>query len=146
KRTGGTIGGWKAVIAEMGEAPLSDAMSKALDGAAQAAQGKFERAMAEMRAGGAKGAAGNFRELGPEAPAAGAAKWGLAGALESVGKLDEALSAFQKAVDLGPELPEAWRDLGALRAVRGERDAAVACFDKAQGLDPSDPWVHVERL
>jgi len=59
---------------------------------------------------------------------------------------EEAIAAWEKAVKLSPGLPTAWRNLGiAYFNVRGEKDAALAAFDRAFQANPNDGRVLYER-
>lgn len=67
-------------------------------------------------------------------------------ALEHAGRGDFSAAAdiLLQTVELAPGFATAWFALGAIRDRLGERDAAVAAFDKAQRLDPDD--YHGARL
>ena len=52
---------------------------------------------------------------------------------------DEALDAYQRASKINPELGEdVYLKLGNIRYKRGEREEAVACWERALALDPSN--------
>lgn len=76
----------------------------------------------------------------------------LAYLLEHTNRLDEALSAFRKAVALDPKLNRAWYGLG-LTLIRQQRfEEAVAALKRNTELQPMSPYgwyqlarVHVDR-
>ncbi len=47
-----------------------------------------------------------------------------------------ALERFETAVELDAEMPEAWSNLGVVRAQGGDRKAAAECFERALSIDP----------
>ncbi len=51
---------------------------------------------------------------------------------------DDALRALNKAVELRPDLAEAWSDLGEARKAKLDNRGAVAAFKKAVDLNPDD--------
>ena len=61
-------------------------------------------------------------------------------------RYDEAMELWQRAAMLDPAFPTVHRNLGiALFNVRGDADAAVAAFDRAQAADPKDARIVYER-
>jgi tetratricopeptide (TPR) repeat protein len=61
-------------------------------------------------------------------------------------RYDEAIELWQRAASLDAAFPTVHRNLGiALFNVRGDADAAVAAFDRAQAADPSDGRILYER-
>ncbi len=69
-------------------------------------------------------------------------KWALDHAAR--GDLAGAADILQQTVDLAPGFATAWFALGAIRDQFGDRDGAVAAFEKARRLDPED--YHGARL
>ena len=54
----------------------------------------------------------------------------------SIGKMDDALLAFQKAVDLDPTNAGFVSDLGFTFFLQGRHEAALACYDRAIKISP----------
>lgn len=54
----------------------------------------------------------------------------------SVGKMDDALLAFQKAVDLDPTNAVLVSDLGFTYFLQDRHEAALACYDRAIAMSP----------
>ena len=52
-------------------------------------------------------------------------------------KPDEALIAFDKAIELDPQLAEAWNNKGNALDVQGKHDEAIKAYDEALRLDPN---------
>jgi protein O-mannosyl-transferase len=73
---------------------------------------------------------------GPDPAQAARVRNNLGGALERIGKPDEALEQFIKAVQLNGSYPEAHCNLGRILAQRGQRDEAVAHLREALRLKP----------
>lgn len=69
-------------------------------------------------------------------------KWALEHAAR--GDFGSAADILVQTVELAPGFATAWFALGAIRDRLGERDAAIAAFDKARRLDPDD--YHGARL
>jgi predicted TPR repeat methyltransferase len=69
-------------------------------------------------------------------------KWALDHAAR--GDFAAAADILAQTVELAPDFATAWFALGAIRDRLGERDAAVAAFDKVRRLDPDD--YHGARL
>jgi predicted TPR repeat methyltransferase len=55
------------------------------------------------------------------------------------GDLVAAADLLQQAIELAPGFVSAWFSLGEIREQLGERDAAIAAFQKARETEPSDP-------
>jgi tetratricopeptide (TPR) repeat protein len=53
-------------------------------------------------------------------------------------QLDKAMLELQKAVQLRPDYPEAWSDLGGLRRLSFDQKGAVQALEKAVALNPND--------
>ena len=53
-------------------------------------------------------------------------------------RFDEAISCFQRAADLRPDVPDAWRNLGTALADAGRFDEAIACYQRVLVLAPND--------
>ncbi len=64
------------------------------------------------------------------------------------GRLDEAHTAYQRAIQASPESDFLHRELGAVERARGERESALARFREAARLDASDvvAWLAVGEL
>lgn len=58
--------------------------------------------------------------------------------LQMKGDLPAAADLLLQAIELAPDFATAWFTLGGIREDLGERDAAVAAFEKAQSCDPAD--------
>jgi len=56
---------------------------------------------------------------------------------------DQAVEAYQKAIDLRPFYADAHVGLGDARAAKGEVDAAITAYQKALTYDPVNPRVHM---
>ena len=56
---------------------------------------------------------------------------------------DQAVEAYQKALELRPFYADAYVGLGDARAAKGEPDAAVASYQKALLYNPGNPKVHM---
>ncbi len=86
---------------------------------------------ARRRSGDAPAAAAAFNELAATRPASAAVHLDLGRALFAQGKLAESYSALTRALELEPDLADAWRALSSLHAASGawrECDAAYARF------------------
>jgi tetratricopeptide (TPR) repeat protein len=57
-------------------------------------------------------------------------------ALEELGKYEEALECFEKALSLDPKHAIAWNNKGASLGILGKHEEALECFEKALSLDP----------
>ena len=58
------------------------------------------------------------------------------------GRLDESEREVENGLELAPELPYLYEDLGSILAMRGQFDKAVPMFQKALRLDPNSPLAH----
>ena len=70
-------------------------------------------------------------------------------ALRGAGEPDAAQGALQRALELEPERAPALAQLAALAAERGDRDTAIALYDRAALADPEDAsyaWDAIELL
>lgn len=56
---------------------------------------------------------------------------------------DQAVEAYNKAIELRPFYAEAWVGLGDARAAKGEVDGAIASYQKALVFNPVNPKVHM---
>ncbi len=65
-----------------------------------------------------------------------------AGALASVGRLDEAAQQFEIALAQSPTLPEAYYGLGNVRREQGRKAEALACYERALQLRPTFALAH----
>jgi tetratricopeptide (TPR) repeat protein len=55
---------------------------------------------------------------------------------------DQAIQAYQKAVELAPDYAEAWVGLGDARQAKGQYDEAIVEYQKALVLEPENARVH----
>ena len=62
----------------------------------------------------------------------------LGTALRSLGRLDEARQAFEKATQLKPDAPDLWRHLGSVLADLNRPDQALRCFQRVLQISPRD--------
>lgn len=69
----------------------------------------------------------------------------LGNAHDRAGNSSAALTAYERAGRLQPDLFEAWSNLGALRARLGELPAALSAFSRAVALRPTSAAIHLER-
>jgi tetratricopeptide (TPR) repeat protein len=53
-----------------------------------------------------------------------------------LGRYDEAIECFNRAIELGPKNAEAWNNKGAALGKLGRYDEAMEHFDIAIGIDP----------
>ena len=66
----------------------------------------------------------------------------LAGALQTEGKLNEAASHYQRAIELQPDYAPAFNNLGVLQRAAGQVDAAIATYKQALALKGDYPDAH----
>ena len=63
--------------------------------------------------------------------------WNLLGAaMQGLGRMDEAIEAYDKALSIKPDFAEAYNNMGNALKEQGKLDEAVAAYDKAQSLQP----------
>jgi tetratricopeptide (TPR) repeat protein len=96
-------------------------------------------AVARRLSGDAASAVAILERLAAERPNWAAAHYELGAALIEVARRDAALDALRRAVALQPDMPDAWRDIGDLLTLVGDRrgaDAAYARHIKASTKDP----------
>jgi eukaryotic-like serine/threonine-protein kinase len=75
-------------------------------------------------------------------PRSSATRTDLGNALDSQGKLDEAIAEYRKAIDLDPKYPYAHCNLGNVLAKQNKPDEAIAEYRKAIDLDPKNAISH----
>jgi tetratricopeptide (TPR) repeat protein len=61
--------------------------------------------------------------------------------LYGLGRCDEAIVRFDKALKLNPRLASAWAGKGLARTARREYQEAIRCYDESLRLDPRNPAV-----
>ena len=59
-------------------------------------------------------------------------------ALYSLGKYDEAIKCYDKAIEFDPDNPVVWNNKGLALNSLGKYDEAIKCYDKAIEIDPDD--------
>ena len=57
-------------------------------------------------------------------------------------EVDEAISLYEKALEMDPALAIAWNGLSMALAKRGDLDEAVEAAEKLVALEPDDPLSH----
>ena len=62
--------------------------------------------------------------------------------LAAQGECDRALGAYERSLQLRPDIPETWHNLGELYLEMGRYDDALARFHKALELRPGIPDTH----
>jgi tetratricopeptide (TPR) repeat protein len=70
-------------------------------------------------------------------------------ALRGAGQPDAAREALERALELEPERASALAEFAALTAERGDRQAALALYDRAAGADPGTaghPWAAIQLV
>jgi predicted TPR repeat methyltransferase len=65
-------------------------------------------------------------------------RYETARAYRQAGDLISAIDLLEQTVEIAPGFAAAWFDLGELRELDGDRDGAVAAFERALAADPSD--------
>ena len=69
----------------------------------------------------------------------------LAKAHEREGRLDEAMAAYERSIELSQSYAHSWYYKGILHQKMGQYDSAISCAEKALKLEPS--WErHVTKL
>src|SRR4051812_8130783 len=76
------------------------------------------------------GAASAFRDLAANQPDSALIQLELGQTLRKEGKSSEALAALQRAVELEPNLAEAWREISLIQAERGDTHACDTAYDR----------------
>jgi putative PEP-CTERM system TPR-repeat lipoprotein len=66
-----------------------------------------------------------------------------ANALAGLKDIDNAVTTFEKAVELDPQRSSTYAEFGALRMIEGNRDAAEAAFKQAIETDPKSASAHL---
>ena len=56
------------------------------------------------------------------------------------GKYDDALQAFDKAIEIDPQFEPAWLSRGGILDVQGKHDEAIQAYDKAIEINPQDVY------
>ena len=77
-----------------------------------------------------------------KAPRDARAHYNLGVALAGCGRADQAITHFQKALEIKPDLVEAHDNLGLALAGRGQVDEAIACYRKAVEIKPDLAEAH----
>jgi predicted O-linked N-acetylglucosamine transferase (SPINDLY family) len=67
----------------------------------------------------------------------------LADALQTLGRLDDAIASYERALRLNPNLARAWYAAGCAEAARREFAAAIDCYRRALEIKPD--WVEAEH-
>ena len=63
--------------------------------------------------------------------------------LEGQGKYNEALAAFDKAIELDPKNPNPYIFKGNIKFQQGDLKGALVAFDQAIELDPKNPYPYI---
>lgn len=93
---------------------------------------------AHRACGDAQAAAAEFAELAAAQPDSPVIRLELGRALRAAGRDAEALGALERAVELAPDLAEAWQELSLLHAARGDTAACDAAYAHYERLAPAD--------
>jgi tetratricopeptide (TPR) repeat protein len=107
------------------------------------------RSHLHAQAGRREAAIADARALVAAHPTRSAADWfNLAFLLEAEMRLDEAESAFRKAVELDDKLDRAWYGLGLTLIRLGRHDEAVKALERTTKLQPMSPygWYQLARV
>ena len=65
--------------------------------------------------------------------------------LHSLGRYDEALKAFDRALALQPSLPTTWHNRGLALSMLGQRAEALRSFERVLEIDPGNRPAHFQR-
>jgi protein O-mannosyl-transferase len=76
------------------------------------------------------------------APASSIARYNLGKALESEGRVEQAVELYRRAVELNPGNPDAHHNLARLLARSGQRDEAIGHYRQALAIKPDDADTH----
>lgn len=60
-------------------------------------------------------------------------------------KFEKAISAYTKSLELHPENPDVWTDLGVMYRRSDQPVEAIKAFDKAIGIDPKHEASHLNK-
>jgi len=75
--------------------------------------------------------------VAPTPRALGAKEWNAKGvSLDNLGRHDEALSCYERALDADPQFALAWNNKGAALDALDRREEALRCYEKALDVDP----------
>ena len=88
------------------------------------------------------GAGGLFGRTIELNPAENPFDWILKGnALREGKRYDEAIQAYEEALDIDPDYPDAWLGLGEALSALGRREEADAAFGRAEELAWGQPYI-----
>jgi len=79
----------------------------------------------------------------PERKELGAAGWVIKGfSLGTLGKYQEAIECYDRAIEINPRYAEAWSNKGNALSGLGRHEEAIECYDRALGIDPrlAEAW------
>lgn len=62
--------------------------------------------------------------------------YGRACALQSLGRLEKAISAYRNAAEIEPDFSDAWYGLGTACQARGDAAGAITCYERVVTLEP----------
>ncbi len=62
-------------------------------------------------------------------------------ALYYLGRYDEAIQAYDRAIEITPQFADAWRSKGVALVAQGKYDEAIQAYDKVIEIDPEDAYV-----
>ncbi len=71
--------------------------------------------------------------------------YNYANVLSALGKYDEAIEQYKKALIYNSNQPEIWKNLGSAYHNVGNHDKEIKCFDKALKIDPRHPIVLMSK-
>jgi hypothetical protein len=95
------------------------------------------RASRHAQAGELEAAAGLYARVLEHDPAAAQVAAALGGVLQRLERCDEAVAAYRQAIAAGIEDPAVYSNLGVIANAEGDRDAAIAHFERAAALAPA---------